>query len=106
MATLAVLEGNRKRAGNRHTRVTMGPRASRMKNLSPYSGRSRTFMGRDGNLRAPMGSLWSKVKSVGKSVAKVAVAPVTMTYSVTKATANATVTAVKHPSITNFANIA
>lgn len=50
-------------------------------------------------------SLWKKVKGVAKSSAKLAVAPVTTTYSVTKSAAKATVQAVKKPSLTNISKI-
>lgn len=50
-------------------------------------------------------SLLKKIKGIGKSAAKLAVAPVTTTYSVTKSAAKATVRAVKDPSLKNVTRI-
>ncbi len=52
-----------------------------------------------------LGSLFSKIKSVAKSASKLAVAPVTTTYSVTKSAAKATVNVVKKPSLSNLAKV-
>lgn len=50
-------------------------------------------------------SLWKKTKGIAKSAGKLAVAPITTTYSVTKSAAKATVHAVKNPSLSNVAKI-
>jgi len=73
----------------------------------PWRRRSPALLGACGNIYGgTMGrSIWGKIKNVAKSTAKVAVSPVTMTYSVTKATGKAVVKAVKKPSISNFAAI-
>jgi hypothetical protein len=46
-----------------------------------------------------------KIGGIAKSAGKLAVAPVTTTYSVTKSAAKATVNAVKHPSLKNISKI-
>lgn len=51
-------------------------------------------------------SLWAKAKSIGKSAVKLAVAPVTTAYTVTKSAAKATGHAVLHPSLKNISRIA
>lgn len=50
-------------------------------------------------------SLFKKIKNVGKGVARVATSPVRMTYTVTKATGKAVVTAAKKPTLKNISNI-
>lgn len=50
-------------------------------------------------------SLWQKAKSVAKGSVKLAVAPVTTAYTVTKSAAKATVNVVKHPSLKNLTKV-
>lgn len=93
MAKLSVLEGN----GGRNRRAT--PKA-----FISLQGRGDDIV--YGDVRALMGrSLWKKVKGAAKSVAKVSVAPVTMTYTATKSAAKATGTFIKHPSMKNLKNV-
>lgn len=110
MADLYVLEGrgngiysnsHGQRRGNRH--VTRGRKVPGI----VYGDPIETLFGRSVSAYPMLlgRSFWNKVGSVVKSTAKVAVAPVTATYSVTKSAANATVNAVKNPSLSNIAKI-
>lgn len=125
MANISVLEG-RLQKYNATIKVMRPGKAALKPNLSrfhpsrgsmpahkvtghphPWRRKSPALLGACGNIYGgTMGrSIWGKIKSVAKGSAKLAVAPVTMTYSVTKATGKAVVKAVKKPSISNFAAI-
>jgi hypothetical protein len=102
MANLYVLEGMGESFSGRRRkefRVHRGNRTSRMAGCRVpgiIEGGQAELLGR---------SLFSKIGSVAKSVAKVAVAPVTVTYSVAKSAGKATVNAVEHPSLTAVSKI-
>jgi hypothetical protein len=103
MANLYVLEGAGDSIyGSRRKRfkVHRGNRTSRMAGVRVpgiIEGQQADLLGR---------SLFAKIGNVAKSAVKVAAAPVTATYSVTKSAAKATVNAVKNPSLTNISKIA
>ncbi len=108
MADLYVLEGRGKgvsaharHRGNRHvTRTRRVPGIVYGDPLQTLYGRRPVsvpeLLGR---------SLWAKAKSIGKSVAKVAVAPVTTTYSVAKSATKAATHAVLNPSVSNLSKV-
>ncbi len=102
MANLYVLEGMGESFSGRRRkefRVHRGNRTARMAGARVpgiIEGREAELLGR---------SLFAKIGSVAKSAAKVAVSPVTATYSVTKSAAKATVNAVKNPSLTSISKI-
>lgn len=95
MATLHVLEGRGVPA-----RCEIRPRRIMSRRMRPVDGIVY------GDVNEILGrSLLKKIKGIGKSAAKLAVAPVTTTYSVTKSAAKATVKAVKDPSLKNISAI-
>lgn len=96
MATLHVLEGRGipRRCGTPSRRVAVSRRMRPVDGI--VYGEVNDLLGR---------SLLKKIKGIGKSAAKLAVTPVTTTYSVTKSAAKATVKAVKDPSLKNISAI-
>jgi hypothetical protein len=111
MATLAVLEGNGHDTVSRRRRVGRFGKPGAVKNnyktasLNPWQKRRVGHLRSDGTYAPLSGSLWSKIGNVAKSAGKLAVAPVTTVYSVTKSAAKATGHAVLHPSLTNISKI-
>lgn len=103
MADLYVLEGRGnflhakpQRNHPRNRSVTHGRHVMRRVPGIVYGDPMEVLLGR---------SLLKKIGGIAKSAGKLAIAPVTTTYSVTKSAAKATVNAVKKPSLTNFAKI-
>lgn len=95
MADLYVLEGDRGEF-QRLKRHAPARRHMRQVDGIVYGNPMDALLGR---------SFLKKIGGAVKSVAKVAAAPVTMTYSVTKSAAKATVQAVKKPTFSNIAKI-
>lgn len=95
-----VNEGLRRRGIRRVTRTRRVPGIVYGDPLETLYGR------RTSNYPELLGrSLWKKVKGVAKSAGKLAVAPITTTYSVTKSAAKATVNVVKNPSLKNLTKV-
>lgn len=108
MATLAVLEGFGIPSRMKNQRGT--PARLKASRRMPLYRKPRSMRPVDGIVYGEVDdllgrSILKKLKNVGKSVAKVAVSPVTATYSVTKSAAKATVKAVKDPSLKNITAI-
>lgn len=108
MATLAVLEGFGIPSRMKNERGT--PARLKRPHRMPLYRKPRSMRTVDGIVYGEVDdllgrSLLKKIKGIGKSAGKLAVAPITTTYSVTKSAAKATVKAVKDPSLKNITAI-
>lgn len=99
MANLYVLEGMGETHANVHrrrVRIHRGNRHARQASAAvPGIVDGSEFLG----------SLFSKVRNVAKSAGKLAVAPVTMSYTATKSAAKATMNVAKKPTLSNLMKV-